>query len=783
MKSLKRIGKLRTLLVSGLTSALVVGTAAAATRGHNRYSIRQIFARPGLTGFHAHLLKWSPDGDQLSFLLQQTGTGWQNLYVINASTGQRKLLVEKAALAPSAISNAHAREVVERYHIGDYGWLDSSRGLYVLKGDRLSVYLLSSGRAKRIGPSMVHAAQPSVAPGAKHVAWISGNTLHYASAAGTRATAVVPSRQGILTGVTDWVYREELGLEKGYAWSEPHGRYLAFLQFDERKVNRFPLVNYLAHPPRIDWQYYPHPGAANPVVRLGICNVENGRHVWARLDVPRGGYIARFGWLPGYRLAYAEVLNRAQTTAAIYLVRPRTGAARLLARKHDRWWVSIDDTPRFLKDGEFIWSGNQDGWHHLYLYSATGKSLRKLTPGDYNVLALAGVDAKRHLVYFTRYVHGPLDTELYRVALGNGMPQPVTRTPGVHAIRMSRNARHYVDRYSRAGVAPQVTLRSVSNAHRYVITPRAKLARYDLRPPHFVQIRSADHTTELYAELYLPTDFDSHKRYPVIMYQYGGPDVPPVVRNAWGGTDYLFDELLTRKGFVVFSVDNRSATYFSHIAQASIKGHFGPEELSDQLAALQWLKRQPWVDPQRIGLWGWSFGGYMTVYALTHAPRAWRAGIAVAPVTAWRYYDSIYTERYMGLPQKNRAGYREASAVATASRLSQPLLIAAGTFDDNVHWQNTLAFVQALIQSGKPYQLAVYPKKSHGITGTDDRTQLFTTMLRFWQRELEEQPGEPKRGETHRCTPRGARQGNCTIRPNVDATHAAPASHTSAPVR
>lgn len=743
----RRYGVVAAIVVSAMIGP--VGNAMASASGGDFYTIHRIFAHPGLTGHSPQFIKWSRDGRHLTYLLGQGGSRWQSLYMVDSATGQRHVLVKRAALAPSAITNAHAREVVARYHIGSYGWLPSGKGIYLLQDDRVRIRQLEAKSSHAVGPPLKGAMQPSIAPGGRRMAWVSHHTLYYARLDGTHGTPVAAPRRGIYTGETDWVYREELALSDGYAWSRPKGHYLAFLQFNERKVDRFPLVNNLETPPRLDRQYYPHPGRANPRVRLGIRDVREGRTLWPKLPVPHGGYIARFGWLPGSATAYAEVLNRAQTQATLYEIQAATDRVRRLAQKSDPWWVDVDDTPRFLADGRFLWTGNSDGWHHLYLYDANGKRLRRLTAGHYNVLALAGVDATRGVAYFTRYTQGPLNTELYEVPLKGGTPSAVTHSPGVHGISMSADGHYYLDTHSRAGAPPRITLRR-TGGHRAtiaVIKPRVKLARYHLRPPRFIKISGAESGSTLYAELYLPAGFDSSKRYPVIMYQYGGPDVPPIVRDGWGGAGYLFDELLNRHGFIVFAVDNHAATYFSHKAQASIKHRLGAAELADQVAAAQWLKKQPWVDPGRIGLWGWSFGGYMTAYALTHAPKVWAAGIAVAPVTRWRYYDSVYTERYMGTPKADPAGYRNGSVVTAAARLERPLLIAAGTFDDNVHWQNTLALVQALIKAGKHYDLAVYPRKSHGISGTDDRTQLFSTMLRFWERNLE--PGREGKPATN----------------------------------
>jgi len=391
---------------------------------------------------------------------------------------------------------------------------------------------------------------------------------------------------------------------------------------------------------------------------------------------------------------------------------------------------------KFLKDGDFLWTTAADGWTHLYLFDSHGQVIRKLTDGDYNVIALAGVDEARGIAYYTRYTDGPLHTGLYAVPLAGGEPTALGGMPGNHEILMSRDGGHYLDTWSTAMTPPQSDLCDTSGKTVAVIHAAAKLP-YAFTAPKFFTITAADGATKLYARLTLPPDFDPHKRYPVIMYQYGGPDVAPLVRDAWGGTGFLFDQLLAAQGYVLFATDNTAATYFSHTDQAKVKLHLGKLALDDQLAGVAWLKTQPYVDAARIGLWGWSYGGYMTAYALTHAPGVWRAGISVAPVTQWQDYDSVYTERYMQTPAENPKGYLESSDVAAAAKLIDPLLLVAGTGDDNVHWQNTLQLVQALITAGKPYGLLVYPNSTHGIAGPAARAHLFTAMDDYWRRQLQ----------------------------------------------
>ena len=726
----------------GLTALLMFTPATGWARGASanpHYTIAQIFARPGLTGYHPEQVQWSPDGRYLTYLLRQGTAGRANLYLVNVARGTRSLLLSSAQLAGAAapvwtIRNQIKRERISRYAVKSYRWSPKGDAILFLSHRQVYLYALSSRRITQITRQAGGKRNPRLSPDERWVSYLTHGTLHYTAVRGGPIHRVAARRTQVLNGELDWVYTEELNLRSGYAWS-PDSRYIAFLQFDERPVHSFPIVNYLDGQPRIYEQKYPTAGTPNPIVRLGIRNVASGKTVWIDMAGTPDTYLARFGWLPQGDRVYGEVLNRAQTRLQLFTANPDTGRARLLVTQSDPDWVDVHDAPYYLSDGRFIWGNAQDGWYHLYLYAHDGRQLYRITSGDYNVLALDGVRERRQVVYFSRYTHGPLDTELYRVSLRGGHPVAITTRPGTHLIDMAPGARAYIDTYSNAVTPTRVTLVNLRNHRHTAIQPAARLP-YRFQAPRFLTLPAADGHTRLYARITLPPHFDPHHRYPVIMYQYGGPDAPPSVRNVWRGASFLFDERLARRGFVLFSTDNRAATYFSHRAQTEVKFHLGRLALADQLAAVKWLEGQPWVNPKRIGIWGWSFGGYMAAYALTHAPGVWRAGIAVAPVTQWQDYDTIYTERYMGTPGENPAGYAESSDVAAAGQLDDPLLLVAGTGDDNVHWQNTLQFIQALIEANRSYQLLVYPDKTHGISGPAARTHLFTAMERFWLRQL-----------------------------------------------
>ncbi|MGA9852442.1 MAG: S9 family peptidase [Gammaproteobacteria bacterium] len=724
-----------------LSCGLALPALGAESTPSPGYTIAQIFAEPGLTGYQPEQVEWSHDGRHLTYLLRHVGNPVADLYIVDTETGKTSLLLTGKQLAsaaepPSAIKNQIEQERITRYHVDSYHWSPKGDALFYLSNDQLYLYNLSSRATTQITHESGVKRDPQLSPDEQWVSYVSNGDVHYVSVHGGAVHTVVPHEDGVLNGELNWVYTEELDLRSVYTWS-PDSRYVAFLQSDERPVRSFPLINYVEQQPSVYEQKYPTAGAPNPIVRLGVHDVQTGKTAWMPMAGTPDTYLVRFGWLTKGNQVYGEVLNRDQTRLQLLSADPVSARARVLVTQTDPDWIEVRDAPHFLKSGGFIWGSQQDGWHHLYLYSDDGRTARKLTSGDYNVLELAGVDEQRGELYFTQYTHGPLNTELYRVSLRGGEPRAVTTISGTHDINMGPQARYYLDTYSNVLIPPSVILANVENNRRVVIQAAAQLP-YHFAKPRFFTMLAADGRTPIYARLTLPPEFDPGKKYPVIMYQYGGPDVPPIVRDAWGGTNFLFDQLLANQGFILFATDNRAATYFSHRDQALVKDHLGELALVDQLAAVNWLKSRPWVDASRIGIWGWSYGGYMTTYALTHAPNVWRAGIAVAPVTQWQDYDSIYTERYMGTPQENPAGYAESSTVAAAGNLANPLLLVAGTGDDNVHWQNTMQFIQALIDTGKPYQLLIYPNKTHGISGPAARTHLFTAMQQFWEEQLKE---------------------------------------------
>jgi dipeptidyl-peptidase-4 len=532
-------------------------------------------------------------------------------------------------------------------------------------------------------------------------------------------------------------------VRSNYFWS-PDGKDIVFLQMDETAVPSYPITDWLPTKAKADMQKYPKAGDPNPAVRLGVVTATGGKPKWILLTEAQDIYIPRFGWI-GEGLLWAQVLNRAQDTLDLYIVDAHSGhSKKVLTETASGAWVNVNDDFKILKSGDrFLWTSWRDGHTHIYLYSfdkanplaAEAKLERQLTSGDFEVLSVQGVDEAAGAVYFICNKDDPRQQQLYSIKLdGSGLTR-VSREDGTHDATFADDAKHYVDNFSAVLIAPQMSACDSGGNCRPFWQAQNSDA-FDLKQPEFMQFKAADGTT-LYGELLLPPGASNEKKIPLVVYVYGGP-AGQVVKNQWSGSheEALFHQLMFNRGFAVFSVDNRGTPGRDRKFQTTIFHHFGEIELKDQLTALdQLLQRYPQLDSNRIGIWGWSNGGYMTLYALEHSDR-FKCGVSVAPVTDWHDYDSIYTERYMGLPKQNAKGYEDASDLRAAPQLRGSLLLAHGTSDDNVHFQNSVQMIEQLIKAGKQFRFMAYPGKTHGIGGSADRMHLFHMIEDHFEREL-----------------------------------------------
>jgi dipeptidyl-peptidase 4 len=715
-------------------------------------TIEAIFAEGGISGRRPETIKWSPDSTKFSFIQRDDSGEHGQLWYVDAATGERQVLVSEARLAALAppvgkIKDEREKERITRYHVAAYEWAPDSKHLLFDSQGQLWLYTIENGTAVQITSAPDPSSDPKFSPDGSKIAYLRQHNLYVRALTGgkekqiTKPTGDKDKDENLLNGEVDWVYAEELDVRSNYFWS-PNGQELVYLQMDETNVPTYPIVNWMPTHPNVEMEKYPKAGDPNPAVRLGVVSEDGGKTKWITVTEDKDIYIPRFGWVRD-GLLWAEVLNRAQDKLDLYFADAHSGRSRkVLSETAPDAWINVNNDFKILKSGDrFLWSSWRDGTTQLYLYSfdmadplaAEAKLERQLTKGDFEILGVEGLDDSSGTVYFTCDKDDPRQRQLYSVTLDGSGFQRVSQQDGNHESTFADDGKHYVDEYSSVLTPPNMSICSAVGPCKKVWDSRS-VDEFGLLAPEFLRFQ-ADDSTKLYGALLMPPEATSSGKIPLIVYIYGGP-AAQTVRNDWMGTTGLFHEMMAQKGFAIFTVDNRGTPARDRKFQTAIRHEYGEIELKDQLAALDQLFAQyPQLDRARVAIWGWSNGGSMTLYALTHSD-VFKAGVSVAPVTDWRDYDTIYTERYQGLPKDNGKGYQDLHLSSVADKLHGSLLLAHGTSDDNVHFQNSVQMVEALIQAGKQFRFMIYPNKTHGIGGSDDRDHLFHLIEDHFEREL-----------------------------------------------
>lgn len=698
-----------------------------------------------LSALPAHV--WLADGTAILYDLRQP-TAERRFERLNPQTGLRTPMMD----VQSAMSSL--RRVLAKGAVPDtLPWpiafsASGARALYLFEGD---VYLLDVVKAQfeRLTQTTAEEKSASFSPDGRRLAFVRDNDLYvYDIELKTEKRLTRDGSETTLNGTLSWVYWEEVFGRRdiGYWWSED-SQAIAYLQTDESPVGTSYFVDFRPQYPRLIKQRYAKAGTPNPPVRVGIAEVGQDKTTWIKLAPKSYEYVVRVKWLPDNRRVSVQTMNRAQTELDLYLADRADGRAARILKETDKDWVNIHDDLYFLQDGKhFIWASERTGYAHLYRYTLDGKPVNPITNGDWAIHSAGGIvfwlrqavtaiDEKNGLIYFTALEKSSIERHLYRVKLdGSGMER-LTKEDGTHSISFSPDARYYLDTYSNIKTPPSLKLHAAGGEALLALAKSQTelLAQFDLQYPELFKIPAADNF-QMPAQLLKPKDFNPTKRYPVIIYVYGGP-YAPTVSNAWTFSNY-FDQLLSREGYLVLYVDNRSATAISHTLEKETRGQvYGDSQLKDLVAAVKWLKSQPYVDAERIGVWGRSGGGSFTLLAMTRSAE-FKAGIAIAAVTDWSYYDTKSIEAMMKWPAENPEGYRHTSLLRSAKDLHGRLLLVHGTYDDNVHIQNSWHFADELIKAGKTFDMMIYPMRKHSFTDNPARIHLSKTMLEFWKKNL-----------------------------------------------
>ncbi|MBV9926256.1 MAG: S9 family peptidase [Acidobacteria bacterium] len=667
-------------------------------------------------------LEWLKDGEH--YLQSRKEGGTNVLMRVDARTGEAAPFFDAARMesALTKVQGLTAEDAQRLAHRASYQLNPAQTAVLLNHKNDLIYYELNAEAAARLTETPdAEESEEDFSPDGRFVSFVRGNDLYVVDIkARAERRLTNTGNEKTLNGVLDWVYEEELygrGNKRGYWWSPDSAR-IAFLNTDERPVNDFPVVDHIPRRQVLEDTPYPLAGDPNPVVRLGVVDASAGGPRWVDVSgyEPADFLVVRVAWSPDSKRVVWQGQNREQTYLDLNAADPSTGKTTRLFRETTRAWVeAFDDNPRFLRDGSFIWRSEKTGWSHLYRYTADGKLVKQVTSGPWEVRGIDAVDEAGGWLYFHGTEHSHTAEHLYRVRLDGAGLKRLSEAEGNHSASFNPTATLYVDRWSDVNTPTQVRLHSGDGAQVRVLDENRVpvLSEYKLGKAELMRVKTRD-GFEMEAMMIKPPDFDPSKKYPVLEYTYSGPHAPQV-KNSWGGATYMWHQLLAQKGYIVWVCDNRAASGKGAESVWGSYKNFGPLELRDLEDGLAYLKSLPYVDGSRIGIWGWSFGGYMTTYALTHSQQ-WKMGIAGGTVADWANYDSVYTERYMLTPQHNPEGYRAGSPLAGAANLSGKLLLLHGGIDNNVHMANTIQLAYEFQKAGHQFDLMIYPKSRHGVT-------------------------------------------------------------------
>ena len=583
--------------------------------------------------------------------------------------------------------------------------------------------------------------EPTFSPDGTKIAYAKENNLYVYDVASKKSTAVTTDgkKNAVINGITDWVYEEEFAFVRAFDWSKDSKK-LAYIRFDESQVPEFSMSIFKKDLyPTIETFKYPKAGEKNSVVSLHIYDAAANATKKVGLDNYNDFYIARLQWTNDSNILSAQVLNRHQDNLDLLFIDGTTAGAKVVLNEKDKAYVDVTDNLTFLKDNSFIWTSEKDGFNHIYVYDKTGKLKNQVTKGNWEVTSYYGFDEKSKTIFFQSTENGSINRAIYSIALDGKNKTSLSKNTGTNAATFSPNFQYFINTYSSATQPTTYTLNEAKSGKEVKVIENnqalaEKLKAYDLPSKEFFVLKTAK-GNELNAWIMKPKDFDPSKKYPVFMYQYSGPGSQQVANQWISANDYWFLSL-TQQGYIVACVDGRGTGFKGADFKKVTQKELGKYEVEDQIDAAKVIGQYPYVDASRIGIFGWSYGGFMASNCIFQGNDVFKMAIAVAPVTNWRFYDSVYTERYMQTPQENASGYDQNSPINHVEKLKGKFLLIHGSADDNVHVQNSMQMMEALIQANKQFDSQIYPDKDHGIYGGKTRIQLYNKMTNFIKENL-----------------------------------------------
>jgi dipeptidyl-peptidase-4 len=722
---------------------------AATAPASSILTVERVFANPSLAGPVAKGVSLSPDGELVAFLRsREDDVDVLDLWAAPVKGGEPFKLIDARALVPDAGELSEAEKArrermrISQRGVVEYSWDDQGR--YILAPLEGDVFLANraDGSVRRLTETAADEIDAKVSPKGSFVSFVRDQNLFLVNLETGAEQAITTDGKDLITwGAAEFIAQEELDRDTGYWWS-PNERYIALQRTDESPVDVIPRLDITGGGASVAQQRYPRAGRPNAVVELYVQDVQGGQRVKVDLGADTDIYLGRVNWAADGSVAYVQRLSRDQKRLDLLSVDPATGASRVIASQTSNAWVNVTHDFKALKDGNFIWSSEESGWRHLYLYNKDGRQLRAVTRGDYPVKSLDGVNQATGEVFFTASMRDgreyPIEQQLFRTSYKRTLnPTEVTPRGGWWSVSVNNTGTAYVGNYTDVNTPAQSALYSI-NGQRVRWIEENKLQRghpfwpYAERQqkPSFGTLQS--HGETLMWQMTTPPGFDPSKRYPVVMQVYGGPSGGGV-KNAWQPAT---NQLLTEAGYIVFRLDNRGEGDRSAAFKQALYLKMGQPEIEDQVIGADYLRSLPYVDADRIAIMGWSYGGFMSLMALTEPKMGLAAALAGAPPTEWSLYDTAYTERYMSTPQGNVAGYAASDVLGRLDNMTGRLLLMHGMADDNVIFENTTRVLNALQEKSIPFETMLYPGQRHGIRGNDRQLHQWRTYLDFLDRTI-----------------------------------------------
>lgn len=598
------------------------------------------------------------------------------------------------------------------------------------------IYDFETGRTQKLTESDQKQQYAQLSPSGEKAAFVQENNLYWVNLSTGEETAITTDGKfnKIINGAADWVYEEEFGFAKAWSWS-PDGEKIAFYRFDESDVKEFFMTEWGELYPGLTRFKYPKAGEENSVIKIGVYDLDEDNTVWMDIGSENDQYIPRINWTKDSGTLAIRRMNRLQNKQDLMLANTNTGDTEIIKTEESDAWIDVNDNLIFLENGEeFVYTSEESGYNHIYLYNLDGELIRQVTEGDWEVTDYLGYNEQTERFYFVSSEESPLERHLYSIRRDGSNKRKMTDSEGWHSINMSRDLKYYINTSTSASTPPQYTLHNINGKQVRMLEDneelRDTLADYAFPQKEFIKIPLQQATLNGY--MMKPHNFDASKEYPVLFYVYGGPGSQTVQKSFSTSQRPLWHRYLASQGYIIVSVDNRGTGARGRDFEKQIYKKLGQYEVEDQIDAAKYLVEEyDFIDENRVGIWGWSYGGYMSTLALAQGNDIFSTAIAVAPVTSWKYYDTIYTERFMQTPEQNPEGYSKGSPLTYANQITGNYLLVHGTGDDNVHFQNTVEMIDRLVAANVQFETMFYPNRNHGIYGGSTREHLYKMLTDY----------------------------------------------------